>query len=208
MTDKELIKSRKLWRERELRFYKNWQSYKKRNSKSPRRVYWYSQYKNAHRLRIRRDRQIAKSRKVTGVSDRGIALIKEFEGFRSHAYKDPVGIWTIGYGETRGVRPGQVVSEKEASRQLRSRVNNDYFPTIRALPVFDSLKQNQVDALTSFVYNVGPGGVAPGTGVGRALRAKEFRLAADRLLDWNRGGGRELPGLTRRRKAERELFLR
>lgn len=208
MSYKQLKSSRKLWRERELRFYDNWQKYKKRNSKSPRRSYWFGQYKHAHNMRVRRDRQLRKLNRITGVSNRGISLIKEFEGFRANAYRDPVGVLTIGYGETKGVRPGQRVTEKQASEQLRRRVNRDYFPAVKNLPVFSSLNQNQVDALTSFVYNVGPGGIGPSSGVGRALRAKQFRLAADRLLQWDKAGGRRLPGLTRRRKEERGLFLR
>jgi hypothetical protein len=71
-----------------------------------------------------------------------------------------------------------------------------------------ALNQHQFDALVSFVYNLGPGAIAPGTGIGRALRARAWRRAADEMLRWNRAGGRVLAGLTRRREAERALFLR
>lgn len=208
MTRAQLIKSFELWDEREHRFYRNWREYVNKKSKSPRRAFWYGRYKQAQKMRRRRRRQILKA-SVTGVSSRGLALIKRFEGFRSRPYRDAVGVWTIGYGETRGVGPNtRPVSEKEASQQLKRRVDRDYFPSVKALPTFRKLKQNQVDALVSFVYNVGPGGISSNTGVGRALRSGQFKLAADKLLDWDRAGGRALPGLTRRRREERQLFLR
>jgi hypothetical protein len=84
-------------------------------------------------------------------------------------------------------------------------VDATYGAAINALQL--PFNQNQFDALTSFVYNVGPGGVATSTGVGRALRAKNWKSAAEHLLDWDKAGGRTLAGLTRRRRAERKLFL-
>jgi GH24 family phage-related lysozyme (muramidase) len=194
-----------LWTERETRFRRNWKSKRKRD---PRRFYWFQQLKLAVRMVNRREDQL-RMLGVTGVAAAGVALVKEFEGFRARPYRDPVGVWTVGYGETRGVsRFTRPVTEPQAAAQLRRRLDRDYFPAVKALPVFRRLNQNQVDALTSFVYNVGPAGVGPDSSVGKALRQDHFKSAAEFLLDWNRAGGHVLAGLSRRRQAERALFLK
>jgi GH24 family phage-related lysozyme (muramidase) len=141
----------------------------------------------------------------------GIALIKEFEGFPfgGRPYQDPVGVWTIGYGHTRGVGPNSPrITERQASALLQADLDRVYEPHVERLPIATALNQHQFDALVSFVYNLGPGAIASDTGIGRALRARDWRRAADEMLRWNRAGGRVLAGLTRRRQAERRLFLR
>jgi lysozyme len=140
------------------------------------------------------------------LSDRGANLIANFEGFRSCPYRDAVGVWTIGYGSTKGVGPNtKCMSRADALKRMKREVDETYGKAVNDLPV--KLSQNQFDALTSFVYNVGPGGIAPTTGIGRALRKKQWQIAANELLEWNKAGGHVLPGLVRRRKEERELFL-
>ncbi len=140
------------------------------------------------------------------LSQAGAHLIEEFEGFSAKPYRDPVGVWTIGYGSTKGVGPGSPhVTRAQAEARLMREVDAEYGAAVNALGV--RLTQGQFDALTSFVYNVGPGGIAASTGIGRALRGGEMRRAADELLKWDKGGGRRLAGLTRRRQAERKLFL-
>jgi GH24 family phage-related lysozyme (muramidase) len=152
MTRDHLNASLKLWQEREARFRRNWKSKRKGD---PRRVYWFRLLKHAITMADRRQDQLHQLGTV-GVSAAGVELVKRFEGFRSKPYQDAVGVWTIGYGETRGVtsrtRP---VTEAEAAAQLRRRLDRDYFPTVKALPTFSVLTQHQVDALTSFIYNVG-----------------------------------------------------
>lgn len=146
------------------------------------------------------------------VSARGIELIKEFEGMGGSPpgapYLDRLAnppVWTRGYGRTKGIGPNSPqITQAAATRELKDLLA-DYLPAIWALPV--TLNQSQLDALASFVWNVGTGGVAASTGVGRALRRKDWRAAADELLKWDKAGGRALPGLTRRRHAERALFL-
>jgi lysozyme len=140
----------------------------------------------------------------------GIALIKEFEGFPfgGRPYRDPVGVWTIGYGHTEGVGPHSPrLTERQASELLERDLKKRYEPHVERLPVATLLNQNQFDALVSFVYNLGPGAIAPDTGIGRALRAKQWHRAADEMLRWDKAGGQVLAGLTRRRQAERKLFL-
>lgn len=141
------------------------------------------------------------------LSEAGATLIAEFEGFRSCPYRDAVGVWTIGYGSTRGVGPKTpCMTQSQALARMQSEVNNTYGAAINALDL--PLTQNQFDALVSFVYNVGPGGVGARSTVGKLLRAHDWKGAADALLAWNKAQGRVLAGLTRRRQAERTLFLK
>lgn len=141
------------------------------------------------------------------LSKAGAQIIESFEGFRSRPYQDAVGVWTIGFGSTRGVGPNTPpISRAQARARLMREVDARYGAAINALGL--PLDQNQFDALTSFVYNVGPGGVASTTKVGRALRDRNWKAAADAMLAWDKAGGRRLAGLTRRRRAERALFLR
>jgi lysozyme len=144
-------------------------------------------------------------------SPAGIALIKEFEGFPygGRPYKDPIGVWTIGYGHTAGVGPHTPrITEREASRLLEQDIRRHYEPALEAIPTSEAMTQNMFDAIIVFIYNCGIGAISSSTGIGRALRARQWRRAADELLRWDHADGRKLPGLTRRRQAERALFLR
>lgn len=154
--------------------------------------------------------------RITTVSDNLVDFVAGFEGGQSadgrfRPYRDAVGVWTIGYGETQGairVLQGRTPSwsATKAKRVLKRRLNRDYAKHVRALNL--PLRQSYFDALVSFVYNVGPGGIAPSTTVGRELRRRHFGKAADALLMWDKAGGRTLAGLTRRRRAERRMAYR
>lgn len=138
-------------------------------------------------------------------SEKGLALIRQFEGLRLSAYKCPANVATIGYGSTAGVKMGQTITREEAELRLRADVQRfaDHVAALVTVP----LSQNQVDALVSFVYNVGPAAFASSTMlklINRGLLAD----AANQFTRWNRGGGEVLAGLTRRRIAERDLFLK
>lgn len=140
------------------------------------------------------------------LSSQGAELIAEFEGFRAKPYRDAVGVWTIGFGSTKGVGPNTpLVTREQALARMMREIDATYGAAVNALGV--PLTQHQFDALVSFVYNVGPGGIATTTTVGKHLRARRYREAADALLAWDKAGGRRLLGLTRRRQAERALFL-
>jgi GH24 family phage-related lysozyme (muramidase) len=144
---------------------------------------------------------------VRAVSPAGLAIIKEFEGFVPHPYRDSVGVWTIGYGETQGIGPSSPnVTERQASQHLKRRVDKDYAPAV--YDASRNLTQNQFDALVSFVYNCGTGALSRSTTIGRDLRAGKLETVADDLLSWSKAGGRTLPGLLRRRQEERALFLK
>ncbi len=143
------------------------------------------------------------------ISERGINLLKSFEGLELEAYQDIAGIWTIGYGHTGDdVEPGMRISEREAEALLRK----DLKPREDAVDRFASisLSQNEFDALVSFVYNVGAAAFGGSTARKRLNRGDRIG-AADALTWWNKAtvGGvlREVLGLTRRRAAERALFL-
>lgn len=160
--------------------------------------------------------QLAAERKIVerhrprpaGVSEKGVAMIAAFEGFVDHVYRDAVGVQTIGYGETRRdiilKYLHSRISPSAARALLRQRLNSSYAPPVLALHL---PTQNMIDATVSLVYNCGPGCIAPGTTIGNALRRKDWKAAADGFLLWNRAGGNVLVGLTRRREAERNLFL-
>lgn len=134
-----------------------------------------------------------------------VPFIAEFEGLRLKAYRDPVGIWTIGYGHTQGVRPGDVWTREQAEEALRSEVAK-FMTGVEEL-VDVPLTLNQLAALTSFSYNVGLGALRRSSLLKR-LNEENYAAAANQFLRWNRAGGRVLNGLTRRRRAEKELFLR
>ncbi len=148
---------------------------------------------------------------VSSVSRSGIALVASFEGFRSHPYRDPIGIWTRGFGETQGIHArSRPVTRAQALAQLRRRIDADYLaPVLRYAKTCGlTLTQQQADALASFAYNLGPGIFQRGTSLGDAMRSRNHRRIADALLLYDKAGGRALPGLTRRRRAERSLYLK
>lgn len=204
MNHLQLKKSLTVWQERKMRFYKNWMKYKKANSKSPRRSYWYAQYKAASKMVARRLKQLA-PQEATSVSEAGARFIGEFEGYRGHPYQDVVGVWTIGYGHTEGVGPHTpAITQSQAEKLLRSDLNHKYAPPVVALPM--KFTQNQLDALVSFVYNLGPGVLKDRT-LSAALKAHDVKAIGNALLAYDHAGGKALPGLTRRREAERKLFV-
>ena len=146
------------------------------------------------------------------VSSRGIRFVAGWEGFRSCPYRDAVGVWTIGYGETRGVGANtDCISQDKARDQLRERINRDYLPSV---PRLNKLKPQEADALTSFAYNLGTGAVSdPGmstlarrlkSDAGKTFEQRE-RIYREELPRWNVAGGRVLEGLTKRRAAEVRL---
>lgn len=142
------------------------------------------------------------------ISQRGLELIKEFEGFRSKAYLDPVGIWTIGFGTTRGVKRGDTITRAEAEIRLISEMAQYEIAVLRATG--GKVNQPQFDALASFAYNVGGHGMA-GSSVIKAHLRGDYQSAARAFSLWNKGRVNgvlvEFPGLTRRRAAEAALYL-
>ncbi len=145
------------------------------------------------------------------ISPRGLKLIADFEGLRLKAYPDPGtggDPWTIGYGTTvypdgRKVKKGDVITQVQALDYLKQDVKK--FATSVNQLVSVPLNQNRFDALVSFTYNLGAGALARSSLL-RKLNAREYEAAAAEFDKWVYAGGRILPGLVNRRKAERDLF--
>lgn len=137
------------------------------------------------------------------LSAKGLALIKEFEGYRSTAYLCPARVWTIGYGTTEGVVRGQKVTKAEAERLLRRDLIKFQKAVGNAVKV--PLTQGQYDALVSFTYNCGIGALQKSTLL-KLLNQKRYDAACRQFDRWTKGGGKVLPGLVRRRAAEAALF--
>lgn len=135
-------------------------------------------------------------------SSRGINLIKQFEGLRLTAYKCPAGVYTIGYGHTRGVKRGQKITEEQATEFLTADLCNSE----KTVEKYNSLyhwSQNEFDALVSFTFNCGATNLRALLRNGRRNRSQ---IAATLPL-YRKAGGKVLKGLERRRAAEKALFL-
>jgi lysozyme len=138
------------------------------------------------------------------ISTIGLGLIQEFEGCKLEAYRCPANILTIGIGHTRDVKEGDTITEAQALDLLREDVKwvenaiNDHVKV--------KINQNQFDALSAFIFNVGAGAFSLSTLL-RKLNAGDYEGAANEFSRWNKANGKELPGLTRRRTAEKALFL-
>ena len=145
------------------------------------------------------------------ISNNGINLIKHFEGLSLKPYLDVVNIPTIGYGSTY-YRDGKKVtlndkpiSQDEANSLLEHIANRDFadkiFPYIKV-----KVTQNQFDAMVSLAYNIGVGNFSKSTLL-KKVNAGDFVSASNEFLRWNKAGGKELLGLTKRREREKQLFL-
>jgi lysozyme len=143
------------------------------------------------------------------IDPRAIALVELFEGCDLKAYRDPVGIWTIGWGTTAaaglGIAPaeGMVISQAEADMYLMRGLEK--FAAI-ITPMIINANPSEFGAFLSLAYNIGPDAFK------RSTCLRQFNLgnklaAADAILLWNKSGGKVLPGLVRRREAEKALFL-
>ena len=138
-------------------------------------------------------------------SQNGINLIKSFEGCKLTAYKCPAGVWTIGYGHTKGVKQGMKISQLQADTYLKNDLKT--YENYVSKYVKVTLNQNQFDALVSFTFNCGGGALKSSTLL-KKLNNGDYTGAANELLRWNKSNGKELAGLTKRRKTEKALFLK
>lgn len=132
-----------------------------------------------------------------------VNLIAKWEGFEPEAYRDVVGIWTIGFGHTKDVKEGDKISYYDAIALLKKEVA--YFARGVELNVKVPVTQNMFDALTSFTYNLGIGNLKRSTLL-RKLNREDYEGAAREFKRWNRAGGKVYRGLTSRRLEEEELF--
>ena len=144
------------------------------------------------------------------MSPEGInALLKPFEGCKLKAYKCPAGVWTIGYGHTSAagapaVMDGMTITQKQADDILRRDLVQ--FETAVHEMMHQPLNQNQFDVLVDFAYNAGAGNLRSSTLL-KKVNAASFNSVPAELMKWTKGGGKELPGLVRRRHAEANWWV-
>jgi lysozyme len=141
------------------------------------------------------------------LSQRGIDLIKQFEGYSSKAYPDPAtggAPWTIGYGTTKGVKPGMVITAQQAEKMLRDDVAK--FESGVSSLIAAPTTQGQFDAMVSLAYNIGLGNFGKSTLL-KKHNARCYTCAADQFRVWNRANGKVMNGLTKRRAAERQVYM-
>jgi lysozyme len=137
-------------------------------------------------------------------SRKAISLITHFEGFRAEAYKDPVGIWSIGFGTTEGVKQGDKITVPEALSRLNDHIQEKVEPPLRRYIIWPLL-QCEFDALVSFVYNVGAGAFARST-MRRKINEPSMWEASLEFDKWVYAGGKKLNGLITRRDHEKAMF--
>lgn len=142
------------------------------------------------------------------ISDAGRALIVRYEGLSLKPYKDPVGIWTIGYGHTgrdsdRWGPAGHTITLHHAEEILEHDLEKFEAAVEELCP---GANANQFSALVSFAFNVGATRLSNST-LRRKFLKSDFQGAADEFPKWVHAGGKVLPGLVKRRAAERTLFL-
>ena len=137
------------------------------------------------------------------LSKTGIELLKHFEGCELKAYQDSVGVWTIGYGHTKGIYEGLEITQSEAEKMLVDELPEyEGYITDKVVPM---LQQHEFDALVCWVYNLGPTNLSSSTML-KKLNAGEFKEVPFQMKRWDKAGGQPLLGLTRRRNAEALLF--
>ena len=142
-------------------------------------------------------------RKNMKISEQGLDLIKTFEGLELEAYRCAAGVWTIGYGHTKGVERGMKIDANTANEMLAEELI-EYEGYINKY-VTASLEQHQFDAMVSWVYNLGGGNLQASTLL-KVLNAEDYDGVPAQLMRWNKAGGKVLEGLTRRRQAEADMF--
>jgi lysozyme len=125
--------------------------------------------------------------------------IATHEGFVGRAYQDIVGVWTIGFGTTEGVRPGDRIEPVQALQRKMADVQKFEGALKRCVTV--PLHQHEYDAFLSLAYNIGPGAFCGSTLV-RKLNAEDYAGACAEILRWDKAGGKTVAGLTKRRQAE------
>ena len=135
------------------------------------------------------------------ITNAGLDIIKKYEGCRLEAYKCPAGVWTIGYGHTKGVKPGMKITVAKADEYLKS----DCKASENAVNKYQkkyNFNQNQFDALVSFTFNCGAGNLKTLLDNGN----RDIDTISKKIPLYNKAAGKELSGLTKRRNSEKALF--
>jgi len=137
-------------------------------------------------------------------SERGRQLIKQYEGLRLKAYRCPAGVPTIGWGHTEGVKMGQTITEQQAEQLL----TEDLAPVERLLNTMGiNFRQEQFDALASWIFNLGRGTFVSSTLCKRIQAGADDEQITDQIVRWTNASGKPLVGLMKRRVSEANMFL-
>ena len=139
------------------------------------------------------------------VSQDCVELVKHFEGFEATAYLCPANVWTIGYGRTRNVKEGDRITAPQAERAFLEELEEFKHQVLNSVKV--ELKQNELDALTSWTYNLGVGNLKSSTLLKKLNAGNKSEVPAE-MIRWNKANGKVLAGLTKRREAEAELWAK
>lgn len=134
-----------------------------------------------------------------------IEIIKEFEGCKLKSYKCPAGIWTIGYGQTKGVKEGMVWTQQQAEADLKATAAVVLDNALKASKMLEKASPEKQAAVADFIYNCGATNYRNST-LKRYIDWGLWDKAALEILKWNKGGGKILNGLIRRREAEEKLL--
>lgn len=149
--------------------------------------------------------------KITKISNLGLELIKKYEGFKAKAYLCPANVITIGYGSTyyedgTKVKLTDSPITKERATELLEALLVSYERSVDSYCV-DTINQNQFDSLCSFAYNCGVGNLKSSTLLKKVNKNPNDLTIKDEFLKWNKGGGKVLTGLTKRRIEEAQLYF-
>lgn len=135
------------------------------------------------------------------ISEKGLDLIKKFEGCKLTAYRCPAGVLTIGYGHTGAdVKEGQKITQKKANELLKADVEK-FEKHVNTYKKYYYFTQNEFDALVSFAFNIG--NINQLTKYGKRNKG----IIADKILQYTKAGGKTLSGLVKRRRAEHDMFI-
>ena len=138
------------------------------------------------------------------ISQKGIDLIKKFEGCKLYAYRDSVGVLTIGIGHTKNVKAGMAITQQQAEVFLK----DDIKPIETLLNGMGiNYTQGEFDALTSFIFNLGQGNFKSSTMYKYIVAKKSDLEITDQMVKWHNAGGKPLLGLKKRRAEEANMFL-
>lgn len=135
-----------------------------------------------------------------------VPAVQQWEGKRNDPYQDIVGIWTVCWGDTANVRPGQRQTDIQCEQRLERQLIAHATPVLECVPQLAG-RPHQLSASVSLAYNIGTKGFC-GSTAAKHFRVGQWRAGCDAFLRWNKAGGKVVKGLQRRREAERATCLR
>ena len=140
------------------------------------------------------------------INEKGLDLIKSFEGLRLEAYVCPAGVWTIGYGHTKGVKKGMKITKEKADELLMEDLQ-EFQKGVEKLVSMIKLTDNQFSALVSFAFNLGLRNLKDSTLLKKVSQNPNDETIRNEFMRWIYAGGKPLEGLKRRRKHEADLYF-